>query len=52
MEAAKSAGMYCISIHFPTTEPLHNSFTRADLLYKNGIEDFSAAQAFEWLKKI
>lgn len=51
VEAAKSAGMYCISIPFPTTQPLHNSFTKADLLYKNGIEGFSATQAFEWLKK-
>ncbi|WP_378954356.1 HAD family hydrolase [Pelosinus sp. sgz500959] len=52
VEAAKSAGMYCISIPFPTSQQLHSSFTKADLLYRNGIEDFSAAQAFEWLKKI
>ena len=52
VEAAKSAGMYCIAIPFFTGEQLHHSFMKADLLCKNGMDDFSAEQAFEWLKKI
>lgn len=52
IEAAKSAGMYCIAIPFLTSEQLHNSFMKADLLFRNGMEEFSAEQAFEWLKNI
>ena len=52
VEAAKSAGMYCISIPFPTSEPLHNSFSKADFLCRNGMKDFSSEQAFDWLTKI
>lgn len=52
VEAAKSADMYCLSVPFPTTPPLADSFMKADFLYKDGIEAFSAVQAFEWLTKI
>jgi HAD superfamily hydrolase (TIGR01509 family) len=52
VEAAKSAGMYCISIPFPPSEQLHDSFMKADFLYRNGMDDFFAEQAFEWLKRI
>lgn len=52
IEAAKSAGMCCIGIPFPDNEKLHNSFKKSDLLYKNGIEDFSAEEVFAWLKKL
>jgi beta-phosphoglucomutase family hydrolase len=52
VEAAKSAGMYCISIPFPPSEQLHDSFTKADFLCRNGMADFFAEQAFDWLQKI
>lgn len=52
VEAAKSAGMYCTAIPFPISEQLHISFMKADLLCRNGMDDFFAEQAFEWLKKI
>lgn len=52
VEAAKRAGMYCISIPFPPSEQLHDSFTKADFLCRNGMADFFAEQAFDWLQKI
>jgi HAD superfamily hydrolase (TIGR01509 family) len=49
VEAAKRALMYCIALPLPTITPLHEHFSKADLLYKQGIAEFSADQAFEWL---
>lgn len=52
VEAAKRASMYCIALPSPTVTPLHDYFSKADLLFKNGIAEFSATQSMEWLTGI
>lgn len=52
VEAAKQAGMYCISFPFPPVQPLPASFQKADVLYKKGMAEFSAEHAFAWVQKM
>lgn len=52
VEAAKQAGMYCISFPFPPVQPLPVSFQKADVLYKKGMAEFSAEHAFAWVQKM
>jgi HAD superfamily hydrolase (TIGR01509 family) len=52
VEAAKRAAMYCIALPAPTIIPLHDYFGKADLLFKNGIAEFSAAKSMAWLTGI
>ena len=51
VEAAKSAGMYCIAAPFDAGGAMHGSFQQADLLFEQGIESFKAKEAFCWLTK-
>ncbi|MBP2649228.1 MAG: HAD-superfamily hydrolase, subfamily variant 3 [Firmicutes bacterium] len=50
VEAAKNAGMSCIAIPYPDEKTLHSSYLNADLLLKNGMEEFSAEKTFNWIK--
>lgn len=52
VEAAKSASMYCVALPYLMGEALHDSFIMADLLFKNGITEFRAEKAMEWLTEI
>jgi len=52
VEAAKSAAMHCIALPYLTEDALHDSYFMADLLFKNGISEFTAAKAFEWLATV
>jgi HAD superfamily hydrolase (TIGR01509 family) len=49
VEAAKGALMYCMAMPYVTEETLHESFTKADLLFRNGITEFTAEKAFDWV---
>ncbi len=50
VEAAVRAGMRCVAI--PTiTDPLDANFIMADLLFADGMKDFSADAFFRWLEK-
>ena len=49
VEAAKSASMYCIALPYMMKESPTDSFIMADLLFKNGICEFRAEKAIEWL---
>ncbi len=52
VEAAKNASMYCIAIPYFTEKPLAESFFASDLLIKDGIKNFCAEEAFEWMRNI
>lgn len=51
VEAAKSASMYCIALPYMMKESPTDSFIMADLLFKNGICEFRAEKAIEWLQE-
>lgn len=51
VEAAKNASMYCIALPYMMKESLNDSFIMADLLFKNGISEFRAEKAIEWLQE-
>ena len=51
VEAAKSASMYCIALPYMMKESPNDSFIMADLLFKNGICEFQAEKAIEWLQE-
>lgn len=51
VEAAKSASMYCMALPYMMKESPHDSFIMADLLFKNGISEFRAEKAIEWLQE-
>lgn len=51
LEAAQAASMPCIAI--PTlTEDTHHRFEKADLLFKEGMESFSAEKSFRWIQSL
>jgi beta-phosphoglucomutase family hydrolase len=52
VEAAKSAGMYCVALPYICGENLQDSFREADLLFSRGIREFSAVKAFAWLTAV
>ncbi|HEY1405152.1 MAG TPA: HAD family phosphatase [Spirochaetota bacterium] len=49
VESAKRASMRCIAVPYLTEKPLAESFHRADLLFENGMEEFSAEKALAWI---
>jgi beta-phosphoglucomutase family hydrolase len=49
VEAAKSAFMHCVAVPYLTEGSLHDSFLMADLLFRNGITEFTAAKTFTWI---
>lgn len=49
VESAKSAGMKCIAIPYIISKPLPDSFLKADLLFEDGMKNFDASKAFEWI---
>ncbi|OHD12055.1 MAG: hydrolase [Spirochaetes bacterium GWD1_27_9] len=51
VEAAKKAFMYCIAIPYLTEKPLADSFTLADLIFEDGMKQFLAKKAFDWVKE-
>ncbi len=42
--------MYCIALPYGMERGSHDSFITADLLFKNGISEFRAEKAIEWLQ--
>jgi len=48
VEAAKRAYMSCIAVPF-IVDKISESFLMADLLYKNGMNEFNAKKAYKWL---
>lgn len=50
--AAHRAGMRCIAVPYLVDEPLAAEFRTADLLYRGGMAEFTAASAFEWITGI
>lgn len=52
VKAAKKASMYCIAIPSLIEGNMANSFMKADVLIKNGINDFSAEENYKWLSSI
>jgi HAD superfamily hydrolase (TIGR01509 family) len=51
VEAAIRAFMYCMAIPYLYENPDDN-FLMADYFCKNGMDEFNAKDAFEWIKKI
>ncbi|XER15122.1 Phosphoglycolate phosphatase [Sporomusa aerivorans] len=51
VEAAKRACMRCVAIPYLIAEPLHDSFSKADMLFRKGMAEFAAETVFEWLTK-
>ncbi|MGF7086880.1 beta-phosphoglucomutase family hydrolase [Kroppenstedtia sanguinis] len=51
VEAAKRAFMYCIAIPYLIDSPLSDHFTMADLLFREGMESFTAEKAYRWLQE-
>jgi hypothetical protein len=51
VEAAKSAAMYCVAKPYLIQDPLHESFSKADLLFKKGIFEFTAEKVLAWLNR-
>jgi len=51
VEAAKRAFMYCAAMPF-VTDVMPDSFMMADLLFKNGMPEFSAKKVFKWMKSV
>ena len=49
VEAAKKAQMSCIAIPPAEAAPLAECFYKAELLFANGMDEFSASKAFAWL---
>jgi HAD superfamily hydrolase (TIGR01509 family) len=49
VEAAKNAAMHCIAIPYLLQEPLHVSFSKADMVFKQGISEFTADKAIAWI---
>lgn len=50
VEAAKRAFMQCIAVPYLSDKPLQDSFLMADLLFPNGMKEFKAARAFNWVQ--
>ncbi len=50
VEAAGRAFMRCIAVPYLQVKPLHESFLTAGLLFENGMTDFQAEKALEWVK--
>ncbi|CUH94916.1 hypothetical protein P22_0985 [Propionispora sp. 2/2-37] len=48
--AAKSAAMHCIAMPGSFDESMQAHYAMADLLFKNGIHDFSAEQVLKWVR--
>lgn len=51
VEAAKRAGMKCAGIPYIVDSRLHESFCKADILFKKGMGEFSAEKMIEWIEK-
>lgn len=49
--AAKSAAMYCVAMPGVFDESMQEHYALADMLFKNGIHDFSAEQVFSWVRR-
>lgn len=49
VEAAKNAQISCIAIPPAEAAPLADCFYKAELLFANGMDEFSASKAFAWL---
>jgi len=47
VESAKTAGMICAAIPYLTDKPLADAFSTADLLFENGMEEFTAEEMFK-----
>jgi HAD superfamily hydrolase (TIGR01509 family) len=50
VEAARRAFMRCIAVPYLVQKPLADSFIMADLLFEGGMREFSAEEAFSWVK--
>jgi len=50
VEAARRAFMRCIAVPYLVEKPLADSFIMADLLFEGGMREFSAEEAFSWVK--
>ena len=51
VEAAKNAQMSCIAIPPAEAAPLADCFYEAELLFAKGMDEFTAAKAFAWLRQ-
>ncbi|SHE93677.1 Haloacid dehalogenase superfamily, subfamily IA, variant 2 with 3rd motif like haloacid dehalogenase/haloacid dehalogenase superfamily, subfamily IA, variant 3 with third motif having DD or ED/haloacid dehalogenase superfamily, subfamily IA, variant 1 with third motif having Dx(3-4)D or Dx(3-4)E/beta-phosphoglucomutase family hydrolase [Seinonella peptonophila] len=51
VEAAKRAKMYAIAIPYLSEPPLHPLFGQADLLFEQGMSQFSASKAIKWINE-
>jgi HAD superfamily hydrolase (TIGR01509 family) len=49
VEAAKRAFMHCIAVPYLSEKPISDRFLAADLLFRKGMNDFSAARALKWV---
>jgi HAD superfamily hydrolase (TIGR01509 family) len=50
--AAHAAGMRCIAVPYVAAQADAPEFTRADLLFRGGQEEFTARAAMDWLARI
>jgi HAD superfamily hydrolase (TIGR01509 family) len=50
VEAARRAFMRCIAVPYLHDKPLDDAFGMADLLFEDGMDDFDASRALEWLE--
>lgn len=48
VEAALEAGMEVVAVPTIVTDPIHESFTKATLLFPRGMSEFSAERFFSW----
>lgn len=52
VEAAKRAFMHCIAIPYWEKAALPESYFQADLLFPDGMAEFTAAKAYQWMAAI
>lgn len=49
VEAAYRASMYCVGLPYSSNGEFPETFHKANLLLKRGVEEFSAERVFEWM---
>lgn len=52
VEAAKSAGMFCIAVPYLKEMSGHESYAKADLLFPDGMPGFTASKSLDWMKSV
>lgn len=52
VEAAKRASMYCIAVPYWENADLPEIYFKADLLFRNGISEFTSEKAYQWMSAI